>query len=373
MKKQIALIGVLVASCLTEQALAYSYKECRGKIIKWNSPSIAMRASPRGFKVGIWRNTLKDAIKKVNLNPSRFRFNLQIATEGVRLNNGQNEIWWSRDAGVLNGAPAIAYSWWTCKRDWRDWFKKKVYLREVDIIFDHRMYTEGKWTGGKKKESLLYYGGSKRLFQGTAVHELGHAMGLGHENREYNIMGADYSHIHANGTGARTYFGEDAGKGAVALYGRRRDEWEDVGVVHWRYSGRSGEYSTHSKSRVFDTDGNVLAIHQINKETGYRVRPGQGVLAEFTFENNGKSRRVWVKVGYYISKNDLITTLDRRIGGAKLRLHRGDVWTRRQKLTIPTDLISGKNYWIGAIVDEDDKISEAVEWNNATYIPIRIN
>ena len=33
----------------------------------------------------------------------------------------------------------------------------------------------------------------------------------------------------------------------------------------------------------------------------------------------------------------------------------------------------GKNYWIGAIVDEKDDIDEAIEWNNATYIPIHVN
>jgi subtilase family serine protease len=42
-------------------------------------------------------------------------------------------------------------------------------------------------------------------------------------------------------------------------------------------------------------------------------------------------------------------------------------------LTIPSDLTSGINYWLGVIIDEDDRIAEMVEWNNATYLPMRSN
>ena len=379
MKIKVAMVAAVLTVLSVNQAEAYTYRECLDRIIRWNSPSLTIYASPRGFPSGYWRDTLRDAIDKVNLNPSAFRFDMKIDSGGARLNNGQSEIWWSRDTGVLNGAPATSYSWWTCKYDWRDWFRKKVYLREVDIVFNHRMYTKGGWTGGDRKKSLIRYGGKKRLFQGTAVHELGHAMGLGHENREYNIMGASYSHIHANGSKAHTYFGEDAAKGAITLYSRqsvyRRQEgpWEDVGVVHWRYTGSNGEYSSHGRTRIFDTNGVTLPVHTVNGETGYSVRPGQEVMAEFTFENNGESRRIRTRVGFFISTNDAITTTDRRIGGTRLRLYRGDVWTKKVELTIPENLESGKNYWIGAIVDEKDDIDEAIEWNNATYIPIRVN
>lgn len=138
MRKLFASLATLIAICFASQTWAYSYNTCLDSTIKWSSASITMRASPRGFPKDYWRKTLTDAIEKVNLNPSSFRFELEMDTGGARLDNGQSEIWWSKDAKIVGVAPARAFSWWTCKYDWKDWFKKKVYLREVDIVFNHR-------------------------------------------------------------------------------------------------------------------------------------------------------------------------------------------------------------------------------------------
>lgn len=55
------------------------------------------------------------------------------------------------------------------------------------------------------------------------------------------------------------------------------------------------------------------------------------------------------------------------------QLARANVDTRRISVIIPNDLVSGQNYWLGVIVDDDDSRNEVVEWNNATYIGIRVN
>jgi subtilase family serine protease len=97
------------------------------------------------------------------------------------------------------------------------------------------------------------------------------------------------------------------------------------------------------------------------------------VRTEFTYENNGASFQSGIDVGYYLSTNNLITTVDRRIGGASFSLGRADVYNGFINVAIPNDVNSGQTYWLGVIIDEDDSLSEAEEWNNATYTPIRIN
>ena len=188
------------------------------KNLKWKSKERTMRASKVGFDNTYWGEGLRDAIASFNRNPSRFRYRSRIEGGSVGIGNGQNEIWWSDESAVLNGAPARAHYSYKCY--W--FFGKHVYLKEVDIAFD----VDRLWSADTWKFRLLRYGGKRRLFQSTAVHELGHGLVLGHENRWYNVMGADYTHIHANGRVARGYLGEDAANGAIFLYGGRGDEWE---------------------------------------------------------------------------------------------------------------------------------------------------
>lgn len=67
-------------------------------------------------------------------------------------------------------------------------------LMPEDTPYSHTLY-------------LWNYGGSYRPYQTTVMHELGHAMGLEHEDDEYNVMGKDYTHIHAHGGFGTAYLG----------------------------------------------------------------------------------------------------------------------------------------------------------------------
>jgi len=355
-------MGVLLAA---GEAAAFGYQTCLGEKVKWSGNSKTLRASSTSFPSGTWRNGLQDGVNKFNLNPSKFRYSLTTDSGGVGRNNGQSEAW--GDSGsIMQGAPAIAYSYKTCY--WL--FGNNVYMNEVDVIFEYG--SPWQWTTSSNKANLIRYGGSLRPLQTTAGHEFGHGLKLNHVNYEYNIMGIDFEHLHVNGSIARSYMGEDAADGSVFLYGARSGSWEDVGVVHWRYSGASGAYSNHTKTKVKTSSGGNLPTVNIGGETGYRVNRGQTIRLELTYENNGKSQQNGVQTGYFISTNNYISTWDRRIGGASWNLGRGNVFTTEVTLTIPSNLTPNTNYWIGAVVDENGAINEAVEWNNATYVPIRV-
>ena len=358
----LALAFIVLAS--PGEVFAYGWRECLGERIKWRSNYQVMRASPVSFPPGsVWYNSLQRGINGFNLNPSNFRLGLTTDSGGVATGNDINEVWLSRSQSLLEGAPAVAITWRTCY--W--FFGNHVYLTEGDVVFD----TDWRWTPYNNKNVLIGYGGRYRLMDGTAAHEFGHVLGLLHENRRYNVMGADYQHLHVNGNIANTYAGVDAGNGAEYLYGTRSETWEDLGVVHWKYDRPSGEYSRHRKTELYSSTGGLLPRVDVEGETGYRVAPGEEIRAEFTYENNGKSQ-LSANVGFYISSNDIISTADRRIGGGRFTFPHYTLDTATHVLTIPNDLVADENYWLGVIVDEDNAISETVEWNNATYIPLEI-
>lgn len=357
-----------VAALLSAQpAAAYDHYHCLGENIRWSGNGKTLRASSVSFPTGPWRNALQQAVNRWNLNPSNFNYGLTTDSGGVALGNGSSEVWGSTSSSVLDGAPAIAYTYWTCY--W--FFGDVVHLDEVDIAFDYG--TPWKWTTSTNKGNLLRYGGSLRPIQTTALHEMGHGLKLGHVNYEYSIMGIDFKHIHVNGSTARAYAGEDASDGIVHLYGTRSPHRQDLGVVHWKYKGASGEYSDHEKTQLYNSSGAVITdTVTVNGETHYRVSPGQTVRAEFTYENNGATTQTGIAVGYYVSTNSFISTWDTKIGSSTFTLSRDNVYTTTKTLTLPTWLTSGQDYWLGVIIDDSGSLSEVAEWNNATYIPIRV-
>ena len=364
MKIAVTLLVAVTLLIGAGPASAYSYKTCGGKIIKWGSNYKTLRANSTSFPPGYWENGIRETVRAFNRNPSKFRYGITMETGGVGRGNGQSEIWgWP--GWRINGAPAVASRRWTCYWlfGWHAW------MNEVDIIYNYD--SPFRWTASKSKYSLIRYQGTKRSLHTTGVHEDGHGLILNHVNYEYNVMGSDFEHIHVNGSTANAYMGEDAADGAVFIYGDRGG-WQDVAVVHWKYSGASGEYSDHRKTVIYNSSGGVLPTVNVNGETGYRVSRGQWVQVEFTYENNGSNTQSSVQTGYYISSNDYISTYDRLLATRSYTLSRDNVYTTTSWVRIPTDLSTNRNYWIGVIIDNGNTISEAVEWNNATYIPMYV-
>lgn len=325
--------------------------------VKWSSNNVRIRAAALSFPSGnSYRTALDSCIYSINnQNPSPFQFNLTFDEPSVGRGNGENEIWFSSDNSVLDGAPAITYAW-----------RNGNTLTEADIIFDNRV----SYTSGTAKNTLLEYGGAYRPFRTTALHELGHAMGLAHVATLYNIMGTDWTHIHVNSSYANPYFGEDASNGLVALYGNVSPAREDVGVVHWRHIGNSGEYSTHGRTRIFSQNGVELTKVAGQNEPRYYVDNGQRIQLEFTYENNGSTTKD-VEVRYYISTNDSISMLDREIGRTTLTLGRNVPYTAVVTLDLPSDLDINTNYYIGAVMNTNFAFVESFYANNATYTGIR--
>lgn len=355
MKRSIITLATLAALfAVPSAAMAHSYWTCNGKIIKWKDEAAHLRHSAVSFPNGSsYRTASADAINKANENASEMRFSRSWDDGSVKTGNGQNEVWFTNSDF---GAPARAVTKWGGIA-----FCANPRIKESDLQFS----TGTSYTSSMSTSLLWGYGGNWRPFRTTMMHELGHAMGLGHENRRYNIMGEDWTHIHANNGVARAYMGEDAGHGLVAMYGLVAGGLEDLSVTHWEFAGADGEYSQHKRCGMRAANGAALASFWNNGEEVRRVRRGQSIKVEFTYENNGKSFQV-TDAGFYLSANDNITTLDPRIGGWSLQLGRDVVATATRTVTIPANAPLGYQ-WLGVIIDENGTLGEVSEVNNKTY------
>ncbi|VAW85520.1 Probable Co/Zn/Cd efflux system membrane fusion protein [hydrothermal vent metagenome] len=362
--KKIALLLATSIMITPLSSFGASWLECNGdsgKKLRWSGNSTTARINTTSFS-GDNLIAAQRGINATNLNPSPFFINMRTETGSVGSGNGQNEVY-----ATSISPPGRARMRYHCY--W--FFGWKYGLDEVDIELDS---TGRSWTSSTEKSRNFAYTGTRLPIDAVINHEAGHYLGLMHVNWEYNVMGDSWRHHHANGSTAITYFGEDASHGSRVLYGNQSSSFNDVSASHWRRTGASGEYSSHSRVRVRNSSNTgTLAGITINGEPGYRVTRGTTVRPEFTIENNGKFTHSNVSYGIYISTNDYISYGDRRIGGGTFgSIHPANVYTTTLPVYIPTDLNAGQNYWLGIIVDEDNTISEVSGYNNRAYTPVRI-
>jgi hypothetical protein len=349
-----SLIVAIAAILLAAQAYIAEAYVTHGR---WSSNQITMRASSVSFPSGSsYRTALQTVANRYFNNPSQMWFSQLYDDTSVSFNNGQSEVWFTSDSSY-----SPAWTFW-----WYDFWTGKI--KEADIVF----YNGVSYTTSMTKTSLWPYGGASRPFETTAMHEYGHAAGLQHEDDEYNIMGQDWTHIHCNGQTCRSYVGEDAADGLVALYGVVSSGFEDLSVTLFKYTGASGGYSQHGLCKMFSTAGAELAWASFNGQRRYNVNKGQQVKVEFTYENNGRSTQTR-RAGFYLSSDSTITTADTLLATQNFTLSRDGVFTSQTTLTIPSWLTSGTTYYLGVIIDDNAGLAEVDEANNAAYHIIRVN
>jgi hypothetical protein len=345
---------------------AYSHLHCNGNNLRWPDHEINWRAGQNSFPEGSsWRTALTTANSRWNQAPGDFTFGIRNwGEEHLGRSNSQNEIWFSDNQDVLDGAPAICYTRYICFLGIRDYI-------EADVIFD----ADVDWSTSTSVWSKRGYGGDFRPWGTTALHEMGHALGLKHVDYTYNIMGEDWTHIFSNGDDVRHYVGEDAGSGDVHLYGQTDNvNKDDLAVTHWKYGSADGAYSEHIPCRIYNLDdSNVSREDEVaDGFKRYLVRAGESYKVQFTFENNGYFDHEDVDVAHYVSTNRWISTGDTRVRTGTMTLNRNTVYTAKHTITLPDDLVVGGIYYVGVIVDYTSEITEFINSNNATYLPIRI-
>ena len=357
----------VVAMSLAGSAHAYYFQTCDGDKIDWPGNNQPMRGHTISFEQDAMHDALDVTVKRININPSKFRFDHSFGDSSVGFSNDQNEIWFSVDQDYLEESSGKT----------RVRFKCTVFTSEIletDIVLQGD-FSVVDWTFSDDRPSLSVYGEDNRALRATIMHELGHALGLLHTIETYGVMGNASRHSNTNGNRARVYFGEDGASGAVRLYGTASSDIEDMGVAHWKFveagDDPKKDYSVHGRTVVYDLSGEEITDTQtINGERHYKVEKGQSIQVEFSYENNGKTE-LGVDVGFYLSGNNTITTGDLPLGTRHLTLGRNSVHTTKTTVQIPAWVPSG-TYFVGAVIDHNNKIAEKTFHNNATYVGIKV-
>jgi hypothetical protein len=217
------------------------------------------------------------------------------------------------------------------------------------------------------KSAMTAYGGTTRPLVPVMLHEFGHAVGLQHENDVYNIMGQEWDFLVTNDNNVRPQVGADAGAGAIALYGTQ--SVGDASVSHFRWSGRSGEYSTHDRTRVLDPMGRPRPFETVGSEPVYLVWPETESEVEWTLENNGSSSGT-ISLEPVFSTNNNATTSDPTAGSIHVfASDPGLVLTTTVPMSVPAGTAPG-SYWFGAVIDASH--SDYTAYNDQTYTGIRV-
>jgi hypothetical protein len=246
--------------------------------------------------------------------------------------NGENELF--RDSS--HNTAYCSYSYYT----------NSCAIAEADMaIGDEPWVTEDIFNS-------YTFGVSGRSLTGTAIHEAGHCVGMAHENRYYNMMGADFSHLNWTGS-LNVYYGpgEDLSNGLIDLHGKRSssDIYRDVGVSTMRYSYASGQYSSHKKGVLTSSSsGNELPrVDSFNSLTVYQVETGSPFVMQLTLENNGEKDVETPLLGLYLSSNDVISTADQQLATYETSLTRNTPLETSYTVILPSGTTPG-DYFPGS-------------------------
>jgi matrixin len=334
------LTGVVAFAALlfaSTEAQAYVYRTCGGNQIKWNSGWSNMYISTTSFPASsTWDSRLQNAMWHWNnVKGASFNFYVGRDTDGSHSSgNGVNEVYF--DSSLSGGTLAV-----TTTRSHCYWlFGYNQGIDETDIGFNSNY----SWSTSPYNYSNAT--GSPINFEGVALHELGHALGLQHEDTRMATMNSFYPN-----SGPFGYYKEwdpfgDDRLGIRALYSDGTTE-TDIAASPLKRTGSGSSDLVSSPS--------------------FAAR-GSAITREFTFSNQSTSTQSF-DIGFYLSSDAYISTFDTLLGmnfgawGSS-----GFSGTFSRTLTIPSWIAPG-TYYLGFIVDPNNAKGESVESNNYQQMP----
>lgn len=213
-------------------------------------------------------------------------------------------------------------------------------IEEADMVFDNTIT----WEFGAHDPRQVEGAASFRF---TAVHEMGHFLGLDHEPNQMAVLLTTASGFHGGSSSfVSAPFGDDAA-GARRLYPHSNNE-TDFSISNFRW------VSSDSTALILPTGITT-------------VRRGSNVTTGFSFTNQGKTF-VDFPFTVFLSTNTVISTADRPLVSGNGFGPSGFFGDFTFQVFIPADVTPG-DYFIGAIFDPANTIAEQRESNNRVTFP----
>ena len=337
-------LAVLVAAAvgLPSIASAYRYNACNGTAYAWSGDDLRFEIMSCSAPVGsqkaddlIYGMREWNAVQSMDdMFDQRWSNNACV----VRTGNGRNEVGFV-DGEAIDGAlgltlrrySGVCWSW-----------SRNISIVEADVFINGDAPLEE----GNPAECNRKRTGQRT----TVIHELGHALGLNHEPDQMSLM------MPTDGEGK--YCGQytvsphpDDATGGRVLYGDGQRS-RDLAASEFRHAG-ADRVTTNS-------DGAIRSLC-----------PGGRHLVHWSVANLGTVHETY-NVRWYLSSNRNISTADRVIAtniGAVQNAGFFSTWQRL--ITIPRTIPPGL-YYLGHLVDYDQRIWERRGGNNSTYMASRV-
>jgi hypothetical protein len=302
-----------------------------------------------------WRNDFNCAVAAWNGVDSSYR-TILVSTNNENDTDkfdGENEVAW--DSGISGN---------TLGNTWTFHLGNEIY--ESDITFNPSPSSGKSWVSGSPPPSAYHYD-QINVFRAISLHELGHFLGLDHDNNEPSIM-----------NGSHPFGGWYRGEHYNNFNNYRGLHWphaDDVqGVNHIYPHPAVGRDLAILRARSVGTSSaDDLTPVFPNATAATSACHGDFLRIRYTVQNRGNEVISQALVYAYLSTNLWISTSDiKSASGRAHSLAPFESETVQHDFYLPSSSLPAGNYYVGVYVDPDDIYAgeKSASYNNSVHLQV---